>query len=149
MPFKKHDNNLILKRVPTTVTTLTTNTPNLSHDQLQQKCFLWAYGTYPHLRKLFWHTPNELPKRPGESQKAYVIRLNQRKAIGVVAGVLDLVFYHKGKLYAFDFKVGQDRISEDQQEFISRIVEQGGEAYEIRTFDQFKSIFLSIIDLKE
>jgi hypothetical protein len=128
---------------------VTSPIPFISHDQLQQKCFLWAYGTYPHLRKLFWHTPNELPKRTGESQKAYVIRLNQRKAIGVVSGVLDLVFYYRGRLYAFDFKVGQDKISPDQAEFIRQVVGQGGEAYEIRTFEQFKSIFLSIIDLKE
>jgi ATP-dependent exoDNAse (exonuclease V) beta subunit len=145
MPFKKNDNNLIFKKSAGYAGYLATSDPTLSHDQLQQKCFLWSFGTYPHLRKLFWHTPNELPKRPGESQKAYVIRLNQRKAIGVVAGVLDMVFYYRGRLYVFDFKVGADRISEDQAEFIRQVVEHGGEAHEIRAFEEYQEIFRRIV----
>lgn len=117
----------------------------LTHNKLQQECFLWAWGTYPKLRKLFWHTPNDLPKRPGESQRAFLIRLNQRKAIGVVPGILDIVFYFRCRLYVFDFKVGNDSLSTDQQMFISQVIEHGGEAYEIRDAETFKHVFRKIV----
>lgn len=145
MAFRNTHKNLDLKKSSGYSGYLATGENLLSHNQLQQKCFLWAYGTYPQLRKLFWHTPNELPRRPKESDRAYVIRLNQRKAIGVVPGVLDLVFYFRCRLYVFDFKVGKDTLSSDQKEFIERVVEQGGEAYEIKSFEQFQEVWRVIL----
>jgi hypothetical protein len=125
--------------------TLTLSAPALKHDALQQKCFMWAWNSYPHLRKLLWHTPNELPRRKGESDLSYLQRLNTRRAIGVVSGVLDLTFYYKGALHVFDIKVGNDRLSEDQELFIERVEAQGGKSYEVRTLEQFQGLFKSII----
>jgi hypothetical protein len=127
------------------ITTMSQTATTLKHDQLQSKCYLWAHNTYPPLRKKFWHTPNELPRIKGETQQQYLHRLNQRKAIGVVPGVLDLVFYYKTVLHVFDFKVGNDKLSDDQLEFIDQIKAEGGKEYEIRTVEQFQEIFKSIV----
>jgi hypothetical protein len=118
----------------------------MNHDQLQKKCFDFLWNTYPATRRTFWHTPNEQRRYPGETAHHHMIRLTQAKSIGVLKGVVDLVWYWKGALHTFDIKIGSDSISDDQQKFIAAIVEQGGTFTEIRTFEDFKSIVEKIVN---
>lgn len=105
---------------------------NLKHDRLQQECYQWLWNTYPEVRRCFWHTPN------GGN---YTIREHSyRKAIGVLAGVTDLVFYYKKILYMFDIKLKGDRLSDEQKLFIEAIEAQGGKFFEINNFGEFKNI---------
>lgn len=106
--------------------------------QLQAKCFQWAWNQYPETRKLLFHVPNGGTRHAREAMAL--------KASGVVPGIPDMPFVWRGRLYAFEFKVGSNGLSGDQQETIRRWVEHGVECYVIREFDDFKSIFQTIIN---
>jgi len=69
----------------------------------------------------------------------------RRKATGMIKGVLDLLFYYHGTLYAFDVKVGKDKLSNAQLAWIAKIEVQGGKCYEIRSLEQFQEIIIEII----
>jgi hypothetical protein len=109
----------------------------MTHNQIQQKCFMFLWNHYPQSRFGCWHTPNESIPYPGESKKQHMIRLSQAKAIGVLSGVWDLVFYYRGVLYIFDVKVGPDKLSDKQIRFRDYVVSNGGQAFEIRTLEEF------------
>lgn len=117
----------------------------LGHNQLQSKCFLWAWNNYPETRQLLWHTPNEIRPFPGETQAKLSLRIAQAKSIGMVPGVLDLVFYWKGCLHVFDIKLGLDRLSGQQRHFIGQVEDNGGKSYIISDFEQFCRIFTEIV----
>lgn len=121
----------------------------MTHDKLQQSLFLYIWNTYPQARRTFWHTPNELLKHQHETTRDFMIRLSQRKAIGVLPGVVDLVFYWSGVLYMFDIKVGLDHLSETQLAFIKANEVQGGKFYEIRSIEQGKEIINNILTTHE
>lgn len=130
------------------------------HDRLQSQCFLHLWNFYPESRHLCWHTPNELIPTPtlcvdplkgetalsyikrckDEYMSTYVRKLSVMKAIGVLKGVVDLVFYWGGVLYLFDIKLENDRLSNDQKLFIQSVIAQGGRFDEINDLEQFKAI---------
>ena len=118
----------------------------ITHDQLQKMCFDHLWNHYPTTRRTFWHTPNEQRRYPGETDKQHMIRLSQAKSIGVLKGVVDLVWYWKGELITFDIKVGADSLSDDQIKFIDAIKVQGGSFYEISSLDQFKQVIDLILN---
>lgn len=74
------------------------------------------------------------------TQKEHIIILSQRKAIGVLPGVTDLILYWKGVLYMFDIKVGKDSLSKEQLSFIAANIEQGGQFFEINSLEEGKRI---------
>lgn len=107
----------------------------LSHDQLQAECYQWFYNTYPEQRGLMHaNNNNSLNKIQG----------NQKKALGVLKGALDLEYFIKGKLYFFDIKVGKDKFSQAQHEFIAQVTAEGAKCYEIRSLEQFQAIIQKI-----
>ena len=136
----------------------------MNHDQLQAKCFQYVWNTYPNLRRLMWHTPNETKqddfilkevakvdqglasKLSAIVRKRLGIHISTRKAIGVVKGVTDLTFYYNGRLHAFDVKLGKDRMSEEQKEFAQRVINQGGTFDIIDDFEKFKITIDSYIN---
>lgn len=129
----------------------------MNHDQLQAKCFQYVWNTYPSLRRLMWHTPNETKqddfilkevakvdktlasRLANQVRKRLGIHLSTRKAIGVVKGVTDLTFYYNGRLHAFDVKLETDRMSEEQKHFASQVISQGGTFDIITNFPDFKT----------
>src|SRR6478609_8125635 len=117
----------------------------MHHNQLQSACFLWAWNTYPETRQLLFHPANEQRPYPNEITKQFSIRLSQAKAIGVVKGVLDLVFYWNGILHVFDIKIGNDRLSAEQGTFIEQVESHGGKSYIISDLNEFKRIFEQIV----
>src|SRR5690606_20920620 len=116
----------------------------LSHDRIQQELFMHCWNKYPQSRRCMWHTANEFPIQKGMSRKEHMIILSQRKAIGVLPGVTDLVMYQRGVLYMFDIKVGNDTLSPEQLSFIQANIEQGGQFFEVNTLEEGKSIIDSI-----
>ena len=62
---------------------------------------------------IFWHTPNG--GRRGRNEARIF------KAMGVRAGVADLVLFHQGRLHCLELKAPGGRASEHQLEFISDI----------------------------
>lgn len=66
---------------------------------------------------VFWHTPNGGKRSPVEAAIF--------KAMGVRAGVSDLILVRMGKVYALELKTEQGRASEAQMEFLSDIDRAG------------------------
>ena len=80
----------------------------MTHNQLQSKCFLYFWNTYPELRGLLFSVNNNLTS--SLKGKAGAARMAGLKALGVVAGITDFIFYYKGVLHAWDIKVGYDKL---------------------------------------
>lgn len=116
----------------------------MTHNQLQKLCWEYLWNYFPESRYTCWHTKNEDIPHKSESKKDYIIRRSQDKAIGLLPGVYDLVFYRQGVLHIFDIKVGHDKLSENQIRFKDQIIKQGGRAYEIRTLEEFQQIIQEI-----
>lgn len=104
--------------------------PNLSHDQLQAECYQWFHNTYPEQRGLM-HANNNNSRNHIEG--------NQKKALGIVKGVLDLEYFKGGRLYFFDIKIGEDRLSKAQLDFIAKVESEGAKCCEIRSLEQFQT----------
>ena len=111
-----------------------------SHERLQSESHLYLHNEHPELRGLFHANFNGLPLILER-----VIPLNVKlrimstlKAVGLVKGILDYEFYYAGRLYMFDFKVGNDKLSKEQIECGKAIVANGGAFCEIRSLEQFK-----------
>lgn len=115
-----------------------THTTFKSEIQLQAKCFQWAWNNYPDTRRLMAHVPNGGGRDEREGM--------QLKASGVVAGVHDLFFYWKAQLYWFELKHGCNAQSDDQIAFGKAMMAQGAKCYEIRSLEQFQTIFKSIVE---
>lgn len=134
----------------------------MTHDRLQQEIFQYIYNTYPQTRGNCWHTPNEFSpdyfiekecnricnnKPPSflkgifdfYRKKYFPMLLSQRKRIGVLKGVTDLVLYYGGVLLMMDIKLPGDGLSEAQIAFIAANEKQGGYFIEINTLAQGKA----------
>jgi len=114
------------------------------HDKLQSDCYLWFHNAFPEYRDLLFSTLNNLTDYES-SKQAQIAKMMKLKALGLSAGVTDLLMYFNGVLYALDIKVGNDRLSDKQQKFIASIEKQGGSGMEIRSLEQFKKVIYDII----
>lgn len=87
----------------------------MNHGQLQAKIFTWIWNEHPELNYLCFSVTNNLTTETEDARR----KMGQLKSLGVVKGVLDLIFYYKGRMYAFDIK-GWDK-QYRQKEFIAAI----------------------------
>ncbi len=67
-----------------------------SEARIQSKAYLWFNNTYPQFRGLLFHVPNGEKRDP--------ITANKLKAMGVVAGIPDMIFLYRKRAYFFEFK---------------------------------------------
>lgn len=116
-----------------------------THDRRQSECFLWAYNSFPHVRKLLFAVPNEQKLLADKSPKQKAFILSILKSIGLTPGVFDLLFWWRGKLYGFDIKLPGDRPSDAQVSFAKLVVENGGKCYYVETLCEFQDIFKQIL----
>ena len=115
----------------------------LNHNQLQAKCFTWMWNTYPELRGLLFSVNNNLTTQMDGNAGA--IRMAKLKSLGVIKGTTDFIFYFKGKMYAWDIKVGRDKLRPEQVEFIAKVKLNGGDGGEIRSLEEFQEKVKEII----
>ena len=109
---------------------------NLHPEQaLQVECVQWMKR---HLSKevVFFHVPNG----GNRSQREGAIF----KAMGVVAGVPDLIVAWPGCVVAIELKAGAGRASEAQQAMWPRLRAVGWHVFEVRSLDQFKLALLNL-----
>jgi len=118
---------------------------SLKHNQLQYQCHQWLWNEHPELRYLSHANINNLTTETPDAR----FKMAKLKSIGLVKGVLDYELYYRKTLYVFDFKVGHDKLSKEQKEFINKIEENGGKAYEIRDLETFKEIIWKILKKKK
>jgi len=98
---------------------------------LQQACFTWFHNTYPAFRGTMWMTHNQATNR---KQGAIL------KGMGMVAGVSDLLWLHRGVLHALELKTDIGKQSSNQMQWCECIEAQGATYDIVRSLDEFKSI---------
>lgn len=79
-------------------------------------------------RTFFWHTPNE-GKRGWVNAAAL-------KAMGLVAGVPDLLILHGGKMYALELKAPGGRLTPSQRLVMERMSECGATVAAVFALDE-------------
>lgn len=106
-----------------------------TEDRIQQEIYLYLNNSFclqHHAQRgIIFHVPNE------RISKAERIRL---AAIGVLAGVSDLIFIYRGKHIYFEVKTPTGTQSKAQIEFEGRIQTNGFSYYLVRSVDDVKNI---------
>lgn len=76
--------------------------------------------------------PTGFVKAIGKNGKPYAVRF------GLCNGSTDIIGWKRpnGRFVALEIKVGRDRLSKDQINFINRVKSDGGIAGEVRSVDQ-------------
>lgn len=119
-----------------------------NHDNLLASMHEWLWNTHSETRGMYHANFNNLPLVL-ESMLPLPVKtrlMAVMKHIGAVKGVLDAEFYWAGRLYAFDAKMGVDKFSKDQQEYVKALRAQGGSAIEIRSLEQFRAEIANILE---
>lgn len=97
------------------------NEIKISEKKVQAKIWKLIDNKYPQFRDKVWHTANEMyvERRENETeqayQKRYMIILSQLKALGVVAGIPDILIMYKGVLYWIELKIKGGKILDAQK----------------------------------
>lgn len=99
--------------------------------RLQQECFRWFHNNYPDLRGTMWMNHNQAVN----SKQGAILR-----AMGMVAGVSDLLWLHKGILYCIELKTETGRQSDAQKAWSKAITNQSGVYILINNLDAFKAL---------
>lgn len=92
-----------------------------TEEQFQARSFMMISQEFPELRDLVWHTRNEsswtpLPNETKEDfNKRTMIWGNKNKALGVLAGVMDLLCYRKGIFYRNELKLPKGQLNDAQK----------------------------------
>lgn len=122
------------------------------HNKLQAEAYQWAHNTFPQIRGHLFAVLNEIPytedprKTTAENRKAHTIRIMQAKAIGLRAGVLDMLLIVPGATYGFDPKIKPDKLSDEQQKFIIEVLRPcGGDGWGFYDILDFKRIFTGVM----
>jgi hypothetical protein len=76
--------------------------------KIQILCIKWFRMQYPHLAKLLFAVPN------GGSR--HKLEAANMKKEGVLAGVPDILFVYKTKVYAIEMKAPKGRLSQSQKD---------------------------------
>lgn len=109
----------------------------MTHEQLVSECFQWHWNSFPGERKMLFAVNNN----------SYNAREGVRnKAKGVVAGVLDFCYILPAyNTVAFlDGKVGRDKLSVEQMDFISKCKKRGIRCYTFSSLREFQEIIKEI-----
>ena len=109
-----------------------------SEDTLLSECFIWHWNTFPSLRKLLFHIPNEGNR--GKLGGAVM------KAKGVVAGVSDFIYLHPNGAYLLEAKTETGKQSPSQKEWQSVVTNAGYVYLVFRTLEEFQEIIQKIHD---
>ena len=102
-----------------------------SEIKLQSTCFLWHWNNYPNERGLLCYNLNN---------SANKIQGNQNKALGLIKGRSDMVYYKNGKAIMLEFKTETGTQSKEQKEWEKMIKSEGFEYRVIRTFYEFTNV---------
>ena len=103
--------------------------------KLQAQCFQHHWNNYPEERGLLFTVNNNSSSKYDGSVM---------KAMGIVAGVSDMVFLHPSGPVLLEFKTEVGRQT-DKQKWWQSVVEAAGFRYRIiRSFDEFLKILLEL-----
>ena len=107
----------------------------MTEQQLQAKCFIWHWNTYPNERRMLFHADNN---------SANAIVGNRKKSSGVVKGVSDMVLITSGGTVYLEFKTEIGVQSAEQRDFQAKVIERNHTYWIIRSFEQFVKLIKTI-----
>ena len=108
-----------------------------SEAAFQQECVIWFHNNYPKLRGLlFMVNNNSASKREGAF----------KKALGLVAGVSDLMLIYEGSVYPIELKTEKGYLSPEQIDWHEKVENQGVQCHIVRSIDAFKYLIIKIIE---
>jgi hypothetical protein len=111
----------------------------LSEAKIQADCFLWFNNSFPHLRGLLYHVPNGEKRDP--------VTANKLKAMGVVAGIPDIVFHYRARTYFFEFKKPETgKASKAQKKVHEALDKQRFIVWLVDSIEAFQYLIKSIIE---
>jgi hypothetical protein len=116
-------------------------TPQQSEAAFQQQCYMWFHNTYAELRGLLFHVNNNGSNSKREG--AYY------KALGVIAGVSDLLFLYNGKVFCIELKTPRGYQSPKQMDWQELVEANNTPYFIVRDIDTFKQIIEHIIEQNE
>jgi len=102
-----------------------------SEIKLQSECFLWHWNSRPAERGLLCYNLNN---------SANKIQGNQNKALGLIKGRSDMVYYKNGTAIMLEFKTETGTQSPEQKRWQLLIESQGFRYVIIRTLNDFIKI---------
>ena len=122
---------------------------NTQEGKLQAECFKWFRYAYPRYKKLFFAIPNggSRSKKAVKDKTGKTIFVSlegkRMKEEGVTPGVSDtfLAIPRNGfhGLYT-EFKYGKNDLSDEQEEFLKEVMEQGYATAVVWSFDEFEQV---------
>jgi len=101
---------------------------------LHSQCFLWHWNSYPNERGLLCYNLNN---------SANKIQGNQNKALGLIKGRSDMVYYKDGKAIMIEFKTLDGKQSQEQMQWMHLIIDSGFQYHIVRRLEEFKLIIMS------
>lgn len=105
---------------------------------MQSACVTWFQNAYPsHRGRLF----------AVQNNSENVVRGDIRKAIGVRAGISDLILIVNRRVYFIELKMPDGRQSQDQKNFESMVNADGFDYVVIRSKEEFVRYVGSIIEM--
>ena len=107
-----------------------------SEAAIQSKCVIWFHNAFPEYRGLLFSINNN---------SEHVVRAMNRKSMGLVPGVADTCLFLQGDAYFIEFKTESGKQSPAQREWQTKIVNQMGQYFICRTFEQFTIIIHNIL----
>lgn len=110
----------------------------LSEAQIQSECVRWLWNAHPETRKLFIEVNNN-PRHGLDGA--------QRKALGMVKGASDTLFFWKGDVYCIEFKDKTGRQSAAQKDWEAAVSKQGFQYFLIRDLCSFQELIYNILNL--
>lgn len=111
-----------------------------AEELLQAQCTQWFWNTYPEHRRMLFHVFNNAF---GDK-----VRGARMKAIGVVAGISDLVLIGADRrVWWIELKTLTGTQHDEQKDFQQKVTTRGHQYVIIRTFETFKAFVTKALNL--
>lgn len=103
----------------------------MTHEQLISQCFIWHWNTFPEEQRMLYGVNNN---------SVNSIEGNKNKAKGVVRGVLDFCYILPKAVVWMDGKVGYDKLSDEQEDFIRKCEDRGHLCFTFSSLKEFQEL---------
>ena len=84
---------------------------------------------------VYFHVPNGSKLGGARTKSGIPLAAIRGKKLGLKAGVSDLILFYKRTLYALELKAPGGKPTDEQQQFLGAVIEQGGAAAWVDSLD--------------
>lgn len=111
-----------------------------TEEQLQSACTMWFHNTFPSERKMLFHVDNNSWNKIIGARK---------KALGVCAGVSDLILIIRKEVVFIEMKLPRGSHSEEQEDFHNKVSDRGHMYVTIRRLQDFKIFIVTQLNKQD